>query len=122
MAHFAELDDTNTVLRVIVVSNEDAPDEAPGTAFCVALLGGTWKQTSYNTQAGVHATGGTPFRKNYAGVGYTYDDVRDAFLPPSPFPSWLLDESRGVYGAPVPKPAEGASVWNDTTLAWDPRA
>jgi len=121
MAHFAELDDNNIVLRVIVVSNDDAPDEAAGIEFCRGLLGGNWKQTSYNTRAGVHTSGGTPLRKNYAGVGYCYDEVRDAFIPPSPFPSWIVNDTRGIYEAPVPRPTDADYVWNEITQTWDNR-
>ena len=102
MAHFAQLDDNNIVLQVIVVSDEDAgplPGLA-GEAFCHSLLGGRWKQTSYNTVAGVHQRGGVPFRKNYAGIGYTYDESRDAFIPPKPDPNALLDEQSGTWSIP----------------------
>lgn len=81
MAHWAEIDENNVVLRVTVGSNED-PDE--GYQWLVDNLGGTWIKTSYNTVGGVHLLGGTPFRKNYAGIGFTYDPVRDAFIPPKP--------------------------------------
>ena len=84
MAHWAELDENNVVLRVLVGDNNDpAGDE--GYQWLIDNLGGTWKKTSYNTVAGVHTAGGTPFRKNYAGIGYTYDEALDAFLPPKPF-------------------------------------
>jgi hypothetical protein len=102
MAHFAQLDDDNRVLQVIVVSNEDAgplPGEQ-GEAFCTQLLGGRWKQTSYNTVAGVHQRGGNPFRKNYAGIGYTYDAQRDAFIPPKPTPEAVFDEPSCTWRAP----------------------
>ena len=88
MAHFAEIDENGVVLRVIVVGNKDTADangvekEHIGAAFCERLFGGTWKQTSYNGN----------FRKNYAGIGYTYDSDRDAFIPPKPFASWILNE------------------------------
>ena len=88
MAHFAELDENNIVLRVIVVSDDDAID---GEVFCNNLLGGRWEQTSYNTRGGVHYApdtqtpdGGEQLRKNYAGVGYVFDEVRDAFMAPKP--------------------------------------
>ena len=81
MAHWAELDDNNVVLRVLVGDNSD-PANDEGYQWLIDNLGGTWKKTSYNTVAGVHTNGGTPFRKNYAGIGYTYDESRDAFLPP----------------------------------------
>ena len=81
MAHWAEIDENNIVLRVTVGSNDD-PDE--GYQWLIDNLGGTWVKTSYNTIAGEHRLGGTPFRKNYAGIGYTWDSVRDAFIPPMP--------------------------------------
>lgn len=119
MAHFAEIDENNVVLRVLVV---DDLHEANGHAFLSETLGlgGTWVKTSYNTQAGVHLNGGTPFRKNYAGIGYTYDSVRDAFIPPKPFPSWILNEESCVYEAPVAMPTDGAIyTWNEETTSWD---
>lgn len=81
MAHWAELDENNVVLRVTVGDNND-PDE--GYQWLIANLGGRWIKTSYNTYGNVHTAGGTPFRKNYAGIGFTYDEVRDAFIPPKP--------------------------------------
>ena len=114
MAHFAELDETNTVLRVIVVGNSDClnaegqEEEAIGVAFCQNLLGGTWVQTSYNGN----------MRARYAGAGYTYDAVRDVFLTPKPYPSWVLDEATTNWTAPVPMPEEGRWQWNEETLTW----
>lgn len=120
MAHFAQLDENNVVQQVIVVSDADAVD---GETFCQNLLGGTWKQTSYNTRAGVHLLGQTPFRKNYAGIGYTYDAQRDAFLPPQPFASWTLNEETCQWEPPVPCPEApspgGYYMWNELTLAWE---
>lgn len=119
MAHFAEIDENNVVLRVLVV---DDLHEENGHAFLSETLGlgGTWLKTSYNTAAGVHTLGGTPFRKNYAGIGYTYDSVRDAFIPPKPFPSWILNEESCVYEAPVAMPTDGAMyTWNEETTSWD---
>jgi hypothetical protein len=90
MAHWAEIDEDGIVLRVTVGSNDDADE---GYQWLIDNLGGTWVKTSYNTQAGVHADGGTPLRKNYAGIGYTYDSERDAFIPPKPEEgNWQLDE------------------------------
>ena len=116
MAHFAELDDNNVVLRVIVVGNRDTstPDgtevESIGVAFCQRLFGGNWKQTSYNGN----------FRKNYAGIGYTYDATRDAFIPPQPFPSWTLDPVTTNWVAPVPYPTDDKNyIWNESTQSWD---
>jgi len=116
MAHFAELDNNNIVVRVIVVADEN---EADGENWCRNLLGGFWKKTSYNTQAGVHLTGGTPFRKNYAGIGYKYDPDRDAFVPPKPFNSWVLNETTCVWDPPTPMPSDGKLYrWDEDTLAW----
>ena len=116
MAHFAELDNNNIVVRVIVVADEN---EADGENWCRNLLGGFWKKTSYNTQAGVHLTGGTPFRKNYAGIGYSYDPTRDAFIPPKPFNSCVLNENTCVWDPPTPMPSDGKLYrWDEDTLAW----
>ena len=121
MAHFAEVDENNIVLRVLVV---DDLHESGGQNFLANTLGlgGTWLKTSYNTRAGVHANGGTPFRKNYAGIGYTYDETRDAFIAPKPFASWVLNEESCIWEAPVamPTPAEGEFYeWNEETTSWD---
>lgn len=116
MAHFAQLDDDNKVTQVIVVSNAELLDEdgqeseARGVAFCQNLFPGTrWAQTSYNGN----------IRKNYAGVGYTYDETRDAFISPRPFVSWTLDEATCQWTAPVPCPQDGRLyVWDEATLSW----
>ena len=102
MAHFAEIDENNIVLRVIVVADEH---EADGENWCNGFLGGTWKQTSFNTVGNVHALDGTPFRKNYAGVDYTYDTTRDAFIPPKPYPSWALNETTCLWESPIDYPS-----------------
>lgn len=101
MAHFALIDDTNTVINVLVVPDDQ---EHRGHEFLAVDLGlgGTWLQTSYNTYGGQHANGGTPFRKNYAGIGYTYDSVRDAFIPPQPDPSYILNEETCLWEEPTP--------------------
>lgn len=89
MAHFAEVNDENIVIRVLVTNN-DMPNE--GLDFLEATFGGRWFKTSYNTQAGVHMTGGVPFRGNFAGIGYSYDEALDAFIPPKPFEGdWVVD-------------------------------
>lgn len=115
MAHFAELDQNNIVQRVIVVANKDTADangvekESIGVAFCERLLGGTWKQTSYNGN----------IRKNYAGVGFTYQADIDAFAPPQPYPSWVLNPNMAQWEAPVPKPDDGKYyVWDEQTQSW----
>tara|TARA_B100000282_G_scaffold293316_1_gene268425 strand:- start:1114 stop:1512 length:399 start_codon:yes stop_codon:yes gene_type:complete len=105
MAHFAELDDNNIVLRVIVVSNDN---EADGENWCKNLLGGKWKQTSYNNN----------IRKNYAAIGYTYDATRDAFIPPQPYTSWVLDESTCQWKAPVDYPSDGKIYKWKEGLTW----
>lgn len=119
MAHFAEIDENNIVLRVLVV---DDLHEADGHNFLSQTLGlgGTWVKTSYNTQAGTHLSNGTPFRKNFAGVGYTYDLERDAFIPPKEFESWILNEDTCLWEAPTPKPTDGKFYsWNEEDLAWE---
>lgn len=121
MAHFAELDSNNVVLRVIVVGNKDTADangvekEHIGAAFCERLFGGNWKQTSYNGNK----------RKNYAGIGYTFDATRDAFIPPKPFNSWVLVEETCQWKAPVDMPADAGTgeppkryTWDEATTAW----
>ena len=115
MAHFAKLEN-NIVIQVIVVANQNILDEngqeleQKGIDFCSNLLGGTWLQTSYNGS----------IRKNYAGVGYTYDEGRDAFIAPKPFNSWVLDETTAQWKAPVDMPTDDKRyTWNETTTAWD---
>ena len=122
MAHFAKLGVGNKVLRVAVVSNDVAVSEQAGVDFLNNLYGSrdVWKQTSYNTFGGVHLLGGTPFRKNYAGVGFTYDQSRDAFIEPKPFKSWTLNEDTCQWEAPVVKPDDGQRYnWNEVTQQWD---
>jgi hypothetical protein len=119
MAHFAEIDENGVVLRVLVVDNAQENDGQNFLANTLGL-GGTWVKTSYNTVGGVHISGGTPFRKNYAGVGYTYDSSRDAFIAPKPFASWVLNEESCVYEAPVAYPTDGEMyTWNEETTSWD---
>jgi hypothetical protein len=114
MAHFAELDGNNVVKRVIVVADKDTKDangnevESIGAEFCRKLLGGNWKQTSYNGK----------IRKNYAGIGYAYRAGIDAFVPPQPFPSWTLDAD-AKWQPPVPMPTDGKMYsWNEATKSW----
>lgn len=121
MAHYAYLDENNIVTQVIVGKNED---EAPGD--WETYYGA--KRTSYNTRGGVYYTPDTnepdpdqskAYRKNYAGIGYTYDATRDAFIPPQPFPSWVLNEQSCLWDAPVPYPTDGKRYsWDEATLAW----
>ena len=122
MAHFAKLDSNNVVIFVTVGRDEDNGKEAELTA----RTGDVYKQTSYNTRGGVHYTDGTPsadqskaFRKNYAGLGYTYDADRDAFIPPKPFNSWVLNETTCLWDAPVPYPTDGKRyTWDEATTSW----
>lgn len=107
MAHFAKIID-GAVEQVIVAEREH-----------VDTLEGVWVQTSYNTYGGVHLLGGSPLRKNYAGIGYTYDRERDAFIPPQPFASWALNEDTCLWGAPTPHPDDGkAYKWDEETTSW----
>ena len=108
MAHFAKIEN-GVVVQVIVAEQE-----------FINTLPGEWLQTSYNTYGGTHLLGGTPFRKNYAGRGFTYDSERDAFIPPRPqFASWVLDEESCVWKAPAPNPNDGKDyLWDEATLAW----
>jgi len=122
MARFAKLGTGNIVERVEVVSNDIATTEQAGVEFLQNLYKDrtVWKQTSYNTMGGVHLLGGTPFRKNHAGKGYTYDQTRDAFIPPKPYPSWTLNETTCLWDPPVVKPDDGNKyIWNETNQTWD---
>ena len=116
MSHFALLDETNTVTAVFRGRQEDDGCEQE---LC-ERTGRTYRQTSYNTVGGIHMLGGTPFRKNYAGIGYTYDEARDAFIPPQPWPSWLLNEDTCLWQPPVPYPTDGGMyIWNETFQQWE---
>jgi hypothetical protein len=122
MAHFAKLGTGNIIEKVEVISNDVAPTEQAGVEFLQNLYQdrSVWKQTSYNTRGGVHKLGGTPFRKNYAGKGFKYDQTRDAFIPPKPFNSWILNETTCLWEAPVAKPEDdNMYTWNEQTLSWD---
>jgi hypothetical protein len=129
MASFAKINSNNIVERVESVVNEVLKDsngveqESIGIQFLKTLYNepnSLWKQTSYNTIAGIHVLGGTPFRKNFAGIGYTYDETKDAFIPIKPFNSWILNEDKCIWEAPVARPEDNNSyVWNEQTLSWD---
>ena len=123
MAHYAFLDENNIVTSVIVGLDE-TEDTDMEQAYS-EVKGQVCKRTSYNTQANTHRTEGIPFRKNYAGVGYSYSEELDAFIPPRPFASWLLDEATCTWSAPVPYPSDGKLyLWNesvhktDSTSGW----
>jgi hypothetical protein len=126
MAHFAKIGLNGKVIEVQSVVNEVIHDangveqESIGIDFLTKLTGwAIWKQTSFNTFGGVHSLGGTPLRKNHAGTGYTYDEDRDAFIPPKPFKSWILNETTCQWESPVVKPTDGEYIWNELTLSWD---
>ena len=128
MAYFAKLDDFNKVTQVLSVSNdvitEDGIErEELGQIFLRELFNepnAVWKQTSYNTNMGVHNLGKTPFRKNHAGIGYTYDENRDAFISPKPFNSWILNDNTCVWEPPIQMPEDGGVYdWNEDTLSWE---
>ena len=121
MAHFAEIDSNNVVLRVIVVDNKatSTPDgtevESIGVAFCQRLFGGNWVKTSYNGN----------IRKNYAGIGYTYNAGLNAFVPPKPFASWILNNDTALWDAPTPMPSDAGTgeppkryTWDEATTSW----
>jgi hypothetical protein len=115
MAHFAQLDNNNQVVQVIVIHNNELLDEngveheSKGQAFCATLLGGTWVQTSYNAS----------IRKNYAGPGFLYDPTRDAFIPPRPYNSWMLNEDTCKWYCPVEYPNSGDPyTWDESSLSW----
>jgi len=129
MAHFSKLGKGNIVERVEVVSNDIATTEQAGVEFLQNLYKdrAVWKQTSFNTRGGVHLLGGTPFRKNFAGIGYKYDQTRDAFIEPKPFNSWTLNETTFLWDSPVEKPTltqeqidnNNKYIWNETNQTWD---
>jgi hypothetical protein len=119
MAHYAFLDDNNIVTEVIVGKNE-GEDGIDWEAHYSDFRGQVCKRTSYNTQGGVHNADGAPYRKNYAGIGYSYDAVRDAFVPPKPFASWSLNETSCLWEPPVAYPSDGNPyTWNEETTSWD---
>lgn len=115
MSHFAKLDENNVVVFVTRGRQEDDGKEQELSD----RTGDRYVQTSYNTQGGVHINGGTPFRKNYAGIGYTYDPNRDAFIPPKPFESWTLNEDTCLWESPFPYPNDGGLyIWDETSVSW----
>jgi hypothetical protein len=118
MAHYAFLDGSNIVTEVITGKNE-GEEGINWEQWYGEFRGQACKRTSYNTVGGVHSEGGTPFRKNYAGIGYSYDAERDAFIPPKPFASWLLNEESCLWEAPAPHPADGGFYnWNEEDQEW----
>ena len=129
MAHWAEINEENVVTRVTVGNNSDIDE---GYEWLIANLGGSWIQTSFNTFGGVHYVTdqegnrvpsddqSKALRKNYAGIGFTYDEERDAFIPPKPYESWVLNEASCLWVAPVPYPEDGKPyAWNEETGDWE---
>jgi hypothetical protein len=137
MAHYAKISNNNIVEQVVVVNDEDILDENGNESEYIASiflqsvigLGSIWKKTSYNTKGGIHRHSVTnkpsedqskAFRKNYAGIGYNYDEQRDAFIPPKPFPSWVLNEFSCLWESPTPRPTgNNFYKWNEETQSWD---
>ena len=130
MASFAKIGLNNKVIEVISVNNNELLDsngveqETNGIDFLTKLTGWSiWKQTSYNTIGGQHNSGGTPLRKNHAGIGFTYDEDKDAFIPPKPFNSWILNETSCLWEAPIAKPNDESDTrrynWNEDSEQWD---
>ena len=131
MASFAKIGLNSKVIEVLSVNNEILKDsngveqEVNGIDFLTKLTGwAIWKQTSYNTFGGIHKLGGTPFRKNFAGIGYTYDENIDAFIPKNPFNSWILNEDTCLWESPVDMPTEELEEnqyysWNESAINWE---
>jgi hypothetical protein len=112
MAHYAKV--KNRIVTKVIVAEEEFINNL------VDNEAGRWIQTSYNTYGGVHQLGGTPLRKNFAGIGFTYDQEKDAFIPPKPYPSFILNEDTCLWEAPVAKPTDGQIyTWNEETTSWD---
>ena len=127
MASFAKLNSDNIVERVIAVNNNELLEngiesENKGISFLKEIFGKDtiWKQSSYNTKAGIHTENKIPFRKNHAGIGFTYDEDRDAFISKKPYNSWILNEETCLWGAPIPKPKDEKSyTWNEQIQNWE---
>jgi len=118
MAHYAFLNENNIVTEVIVGKNEGEEGVNWETHYGT-FRGQTCKRTSYNTIGGIHSAGGVPYRKNYAGIGYSYDATRDAFIPPKPYASWVLNETSCLWESPVAYPTDGNMYrWDEPTTAW----
>lgn len=112
MSHFAEINEENIVVRIIVAEQDFIDSGAVGDPT-------KWIQTSYNTRGGQHILGATPLRKNYAGIGYTYDAQRDAFIPPKPYASWTLNEATCLWNPPIPYPNNGKlHEWDENAQTW----
>jgi hypothetical protein len=118
MAHYSFLNSNNIVTEVIT-GRDQGSDDTDWEQWYGDFRGQVCKRTSYNTHGGKHLLGETPFRKNYAGMGYTYDAARDAFIPPKPYPSWTLNEETCLWDAPVAMPTDGQRYyWDEATTSW----
>ena len=117
MANWAEIDENNKVIRVTVGDNND-PNGDEGYQWLIDNLGGRWLKCSYNTVLGEHVLGGIPYRYTYPGPGSVYLEDLDIFIPPSPYPSWVIDKENKYWKAPKPKPDSGYWVWNEELLEW----
>jgi hypothetical protein len=118
MAHYAFLDSNNIVTEVIV-GKDEGENGIDWEQHYGDFRGQVCKRTSYNTAGGVHSNGGTPYRKNYAGIGFTYDAGRDAFIPPKPYASWTVNETSCIWEAPIPLPQDGKRyTWDEPTTSW----
>ena len=121
MAHFAKINESNIVTQVVVVNDSDGNNDTDGQNFLNNLFKTThtWKKTSYNTYGNTHRLGGTPYRKNFASVGFTYDSSRDAFIEPKPYNSWTLNETTCLWESPVAYPSDGKSYeWDESNRQW----
>tara|TARA_B100000524_G_C23406000_1_gene282401 strand:- start:49 stop:423 length:375 start_codon:yes stop_codon:yes gene_type:complete len=121
MAHFAKINESNIVTQVVVVNDSDGNNDTNGQNFLNNLFKTThtWKKTSYNTYGNTHRLGGTPYRKNFASVGFTYDSSRDAFIEPKPYNSWTLNETTCLWESPVAYPSDGKSYeWDEDNKQW----
>lgn len=123
MAHYAEINSSNVVVQVITGNNEASgggleQDPLYWEKYYTQKTGKTYIKTSYNTRGNVHLLGGTPFRKNYAGIGYKYDIEKDAFIPPKPYNSWVLNNDTCLWEPPTPAPDNGIYTWDEETTSW----
>ena len=121
MAHFAKINESNIVTQVVVVNDSDGNNDTNGQNFLNNLFKTThtWKKTSYNTYGNTHRLGGTPYRKNFASVGFTYDSSRDAFIEPKPYNSWTLNETTCLWESPATYPSDGKSYeWDEDNRQW----
>lgn len=118
MAHYAFLN-TNFIVTEVIVGKDEDDSNTDWEQYYSEIRNQICKRTSYNTRGGINIRGGIPYRKNYAGIGYTYDVERDAFIPPKPYPSWILNEQTCLWNAPVPYPTDGSLyVWDESIVGW----